>query len=68
MKPIGRVGKIAWHRDNDCEKLRNFAHASTPRSRVGKIAQRRTIMIAVPGNFAILRRVADMIRILETVF
>jgi hypothetical protein len=47
------VGEIAWHWDDDCEKLRNFAHASTPRSsRVGKIAQRREAMIAVPGNFA----------------
>jgi hypothetical protein len=33
--------KIAWHWDDDGEKLRNFAHASTPRSsRVGKIARR----------------------------
>jgi len=47
------VGKIAWHRDDDCETLRNFAHASTPSSsRVGKIARRRATMIAVPGNFA----------------
>jgi hypothetical protein len=50
---IGRVGKIAWHSDDDCEELRNFAHASTPRSRrVGKIARRRTTMLALPGNFA----------------
>jgi hypothetical protein len=47
------VGKIAEHWDDDGEKLRNFAHASTPRSsRVGKIARRRATMIAVPGNFA----------------
>jgi len=41
-KKLIRVGKIAWHWDDGCERLRNFAHASTPRSsRVGKIAQRR---------------------------
>jgi hypothetical protein len=48
-----RVGKIAWHWDDDREKLRNFAHPSTPRgSRVGKIARRGATMMAVPGNFS----------------
>jgi len=59
------VGKIAWHWDDDCEKLRNFAHASTPRSgRVGKIARRRAIMMAVPGNYAH----PTAVRILETLY
>jgi hypothetical protein len=47
------VGKIAWHWDDGCAAMRNFAHAAAARcGRVGKIAQLLAIIIPVPGNFA----------------
>jgi hypothetical protein len=64
-----RVGKIAWHCDQDYAEPRNFAHAFAPRAQ-GAWATRR---YAVPRSSRLRpwrvthpTRSPDMIRILET--